>query len=38
VVEAARQIGKLRKLAAEEIGRQTSENFRQFFGLAETTE
>jgi Tat protein secretion system quality control protein TatD with DNase activity len=38
VVESARQIGKLRNLSAEEIGRQTSENFRSFFGLADTTE
>lgn len=33
VVEAARQIGELRKFATEEVGRQTSENFRQFFRL-----
>ncbi len=33
VVESARQIGQLRKLTTDEIGRQTSENFRQFFGL-----
>ena len=33
VVESARQIGQLRNLATEEIGRQTSENFRRFFGL-----
>jgi TatD DNase family protein len=34
VVESARQIGQLRNLATEEVGRQTSENFRRFFGLA----
>jgi TatD DNase family protein len=33
VVESARKIGELRKLATEEVGRQTSENFRRFFGL-----
>ena len=35
VVESARQIAQLRKVATEEIGRQTSENFRRFFGLTE---
>ena len=35
VVESARQIGELRKMTAEEIGRQTSENFRGFFSLKE---
>ncbi len=35
VVESARQIGELRNLATEEIGRQTSENFRRFFRLDE---
>lgn len=34
VVEAAGQIAQLRGLETEEIGRRTSENFRQFFGLA----
>ena len=33
VVEAARQIGELRGVSTEEIGRQTSENFRRFFKL-----
>jgi TatD DNase family protein len=33
VVETARRIGELRGLAAEEIGRQTTENFRAFFRL-----
>jgi len=33
VIEAARRIGELRKLEADEIGRLTSENFRRFFGL-----
>lgn len=35
VVESARQIAQLRNLATEEVGRQTSENFRRFFGLGE---
>jgi TatD DNase family protein len=35
VVEAARQIGELRGLATEEIGRQTSKNFAVFFKLPE---
>jgi TatD DNase family protein len=33
VIEAARKIGELRGVAVEEVGRQTSENFRRFFGL-----
>ena len=33
VIEAARKIGELRGLAMEEVGRQTTENFRSFFGL-----
>jgi TatD DNase family protein len=33
VVESARQIGQLRNCPPEAIGRQTSENFRRFFGL-----
>jgi TatD DNase family protein len=33
VLESARQIGQLRDLATEEVGRRTSESFRQFFGL-----
>ena len=33
VVEAARQIAQLRNLAIEEVGKQTSQNFRQFFRL-----
>ena len=35
VVESARQVGELRKMTTEEIGRQTSENFRRFFSLKE---
>ena len=35
VVETARQLGELRGLAAEEIGVQTTENFRRFFSLHE---
>jgi TatD DNase family protein len=34
VVEAARQIGELRGLSREEIGRQTTQNFYRFFNLA----
>jgi TatD DNase family protein len=37
VVEAARQIARLRDLATEEIGMQTSENFRRFFNLDGST-
>jgi TatD DNase family protein len=33
VVESARQIGELRGMTTEEIGLQTTENFRQFFRL-----
>jgi TatD DNase family protein len=33
VVEAARQIGELRGSTTQEIGRQTTENFRRFFRL-----
>lgn len=33
VVEAARQIGKLRGMAVEEVGQWTSKNFRRFFRL-----
>jgi len=36
VVETARQLGELRGLAAEEVGVQTTENFRRFFSLHET--
>jgi Tat protein secretion system quality control protein TatD with DNase activity len=35
VKEVARQIGELRGLSTEEIGRQTSQNFRRFFSLHE---
>ena len=35
VIETARQIGTLRGLPAEEIGRQTADNFCKFFKLAE---
>ncbi len=38
VVETARQLGELRGLAAEEIGRQTTENFYKFFKLTEMAE
>jgi TatD DNase family protein len=34
VVETARQISELRGTSAEEVGRQTSQNFREFFGIA----
>ena len=33
VIEAARQIGELKKTSMEDVGRQTSENFRSFFKL-----
>jgi TatD DNase family protein len=36
VVETARQIGVLRGLSSEEIGRQTSENFQNFFRLKQS--
>jgi TatD DNase family protein len=35
VVETARRLGDLRNLSAEEIGEQTSDNFRRFFSLHE---
>jgi len=35
VVDVARQIAELRSLSQEEIGRQTTENFRRFFSLHE---
>lgn len=35
VIETARQIGQLRALSAEEIGRQTADNFSRFFKLSE---
>lgn len=35
VKETARQLGELRGLSAEEIGRQTSQNFYRFFSLPE---
>jgi len=38
VVETARQIGGLRGLAAEEIGRRTADNFYEFFNLSEPVE
>jgi len=37
VVEVARKIGELRGIAMEEVGRQTSDNFRRFFELREKT-
>ncbi len=36
VKEVARQIGELRGLSTEEIGAQTSQNFRRFFSLPES--
>jgi len=36
VKEVARQIGELRALSTEEIGAQTSQNFRRFFSLPES--
>ena len=33
VVETARAIGELRGLTREEVGTQTADNFRRFFGL-----
>jgi TatD DNase family protein len=36
VREVARQIGELRGLSTEEIGNQTSQNFRRFFSLPES--
>ncbi len=38
VIETARQIGELRGLPAEEIGRQTAQNFYRFFKLGEKRE
>jgi TatD DNase family protein len=38
VKETARKLGELRGLSAEEVGRQTSRNFYNFFKLAETAE
>ena len=35
VKEVARQIGELRGLSREEVGRQTAKNFREFFSLPE---
>ncbi len=35
VVESARQIGTLRGMTVEEVGQQTSENFRRFFRLSD---
>jgi len=37
VKEVARQIGELRGLSTEEIGNQTSQNFRRFFSLPESS-
>jgi TatD DNase family protein len=37
VKEVARQLGELRGLSAEEIGRQTAQNFYRFFSLHETS-
>jgi TatD DNase family protein len=36
VTEVAQQIGLLRGVPADEIGRQTSQNFRSFFGISAT--
>jgi len=38
VTETARKLGELLGLTAEEVGRQTTRNFYNFFKLAETTE
>jgi TatD DNase family protein len=38
VIETARQVGELRGLPAEEIGRQTAQNFYKFFKLGEKRE
>jgi TatD DNase family protein len=38
VKETARKLGELRGLTAEEVGRQTTRNFYNFFKLAETAE
>jgi TatD DNase family protein len=38
VIETARKLGDLRGLSAEEVGRQTTRNFYNFFKLAETAE
>jgi TatD DNase family protein len=38
VKEVARQLGELRGLATEEVGRQTSRNFYNFFKLSEASE
>jgi len=35
VKEVARQLGELRGLSAEDVGLQTSQNFRRFFSLHE---
>jgi TatD DNase family protein len=35
VVETARKLGELRGLTAEEVGQQTTQNFRRFFKLTE---
>ena len=37
VAEVARSIANVRNLAAEEVARATAENFRRFFGLANST-
>ncbi len=36
VAEVARQVGELRGVASEEIGRMTTENFYRFFGLTQS--
>jgi len=38
VIETARKLGELRGLPAEEVGRQTTRNFYNFFKLTETAE
>jgi TatD DNase family protein len=38
VIETARKLGDLRGLSAEEVGRQTTRNFYNFFKLTETAE
>jgi TatD DNase family protein len=35
VTEVARQIGEMRGISAEQIGQQTSQNFRRFFRITD---